>query len=207
MKSLFKSFFRSDELKSEEGLNHVSALKVGDLIEVDNDFSLPSILRGNTFQVALRALYEYEGEEEIEWALKGDDGTTVFLSYDSDDGDETVSFARKLTPVEVEGLFNLDEFATIFDDEHSAVLTDVVATEKFSGWLGTKYLRTEYAEPGYYHKSGELCGEGEPFDYFSLVSDCGNFNLNIEVWEGGETDVSISISRPLSIIKNYWGHK
>lgn len=207
MKSLFKSLFRSDELKSEEGLSHVSDLKNGDMVELDNDFSLPSLLRGNTFQVVLRALYEYEGEEAIEWVLKGDDGTTIFLSYDSDDGDESISFALKLAPVDVESIFNLDEFSTVFDDEHSAVLTDINAVENYSGWLGTKYLRTEYAEPGYYHKSGEVSGQGEPFDHFELVSDCGNFGVDIDVWDGGETDVSISMSRPISIIKNYWGQK
>ncbi|OUR99190.1 hypothetical protein A9Q81_11475 [Gammaproteobacteria bacterium 42_54_T18] len=207
MKSLFKSIFRSGELKSEEGLSHISGLKIGDMIELDNDFSLPSMLRGNTFQVVLRALYEYEEAEEIEWVLKGDDGTTVFLSYDSDDGDEIVTFGLKLTPADVENIFNLEEFSAVFDDEYSAVLTDVSAVENYSAWLGAKYLRTEYAEPGYYHKSGELSGQGEPFDHFELVSDCGNFGLNIEVWDGGETDVSISMSRPLNIIKNYWGHK
>lgn len=207
MKSLFKSLFRSGELKSEEGLSHVSGLKIGDMVELDNDFSLPDVLRGSTFQVVLRALYEYEGTEELEWVLKGDDGTTVFLSYDNDDGDETVSFGLKLKPVDVESIFNLDEFSAVFDDEHSAVLADITAGENYSGWLGGKYLRTEYAEPGYYHKSGEVSGQGEPFDHFGLVSDCGNFSVDIDVWDGGETDVSVSMSRPISIIKNYWGQK
>jgi len=207
MKSLFKSLFRSDDLKSEEGLSHVSGLKIGDMIELDNDFSLPSILRGNTFQVVLRALYEYESEEAVEWVLKGDDGTTIFLSYDSDDGDETVSFGLKLTPEDVEKIFNLDEFSTVFDDEHSAVLTDITSVEVFSDWLGAKYLRTEYAEPGYYHKSGEMEAQGEAFDHFELASDCGKYGLDIDVWDGGETDVSISMSRPINIIKHYWGQK
>ncbi len=207
MKSLFKSFFRSDELKSEEGLSHISGLKIDDMIELDNDFSLPNMLRGNTFQVVLRALYEYEGSEETEWVLKGDDGKTIFLSYCSDDGEETVSFGLKLTPIEVENIFDLNQFSTVFDDEHSAELTDITVVEAYSGWLGAKYQRIEYAEPGYYHKSGEVSGQGEPFDHFALASDCGNFDLNIEVWDGGETDVSISIKKSLNVIKNYWGHK
>jgi len=205
MKSLFKSFFSKKDMESNDGLNHVTDLKQGDMVEMDNDFSLPELLRGVTFQVAQKTLYEYEDDKETEWVLKSDTNQIVFLSYSQDDGEESVSFSLKLLPEDVGKIFDLEEFSAVFDDEYSARLDQVTPVEPFESWLGSQYLRTEFAEAGYYHKNGSFNGQGEAFDYFQLKSQCGKFGINIEVWDGGETDVSISINKPLSVIKNYWG--
>lgn len=205
MKSLIKSFFRSGEEPVGEGLNHVKHLNVGDMLELDNDYSLPDILRGRTFQVVQNSLYEYEDVDEREWVLKGDDNTTIFCTYENDDGDEEVAFGVKLTPEEVESIFNLEEFASIFDDEYSSRLLDITPIEKYTGWLGKQYDRSEFREPGCFHKTGKIEGQGEPFDYYSLSSACGGYDIGIEVWRGGETDVLIYIRKPIEIIKHYWG--
>ncbi len=207
MKSLFKSFLRKKDEASVEGLNHVSNLQSGDMVELDNDFSLPGLLRGRTLEVVQKTLYEYEDSNEIEWVLKNEDSTVVFLAYQQDDGEENLSFSMKLIPSDVESIFNMDEFSTVFDDEHSSILTEINPIEKYSEWLGKRYSRTEFAEQGFYHKTGSVSGQGEAFDYFALRSDCERFGIGIEVWEGGETDVFASINQPLSVIKDYWGQK
>ncbi|PCJ32041.1 MAG: hypothetical protein COA99_16700 [Moraxellaceae bacterium] len=203
MKSLFKSIFKKNDTLTDD-TSHVTDLQQGDMVELDNDFSLPELLRGKTFQVAQKTLYEYEDTEEVEWVLKSDNNDIIFMSHEEEDGEEIVSFGVKLAPSDVEAIFDLDEFATIFDDEYSATLRNINQSGPHEAWLGKLYSRTEFGEPGFFHKSGVTQGKGEAFDYFSLDSDCEGFSIGIEVWDGGETDVILSMNKPLSIIKNYW---
>ena len=41
---------------------------------------------------------------------------------------------------------------------------------------------------------------GEPCEMICLASDNEGFGLNIEIWDGGETEVSLTLMRPMSDI-------
>ena len=41
---------------------------------------------------------------------------------------------------------------------------------------------------------------GEPCEMICLSSDDESHSLNIEIWEGGETEVSLTLTRPISDI-------
>ena len=47
-------------------------------------------------------------------------------------------------------------------------------------------------------------GDGEPFDYYCLVDSSESHAVEIEVYPGGETDVSLTLYRDVDDIKDLW---
>jgi len=203
MKSFFKSFLNKDKPAITE-LNHPSALVVGDIIVLDDSFGLPEVLRGKRFEVSQISLAEYQGGDEKEWMLRSEDGDTLFMSCEREDGEDTLQLGIKISRDQVETLFDLEQFSTVFDDEDGAVLTTVTPVEPWTQWLAKRYTRTEFCEPGFFHKSTSKSSEGESFEFYALISDCERYGINIEVWDGGETDVSLALYRPITEIREYW---
>ncbi|MGL5393485.1 MAG: hypothetical protein ACRDA8_19265, partial [Shewanella sp.] len=103
-------------------LNHPSQLKLGDMISLDNSFALPPQLRGQQLQVEAINTYEFARSQQAEWVLKGHSHTRIFLSLAEDD-ETYLAFSLKIPRAEVEQLFDLDEFSTLFDEPGRARLT------------------------------------------------------------------------------------
>ncbi len=107
-------------------------------------------------------------------------------------------------------LFDLDRFADIFE----AGVTDIAPAHDqagFTGWLAPRYRQTAQGERGYFYEEDfrgrnvpRHEGEGEPFDYYCLANDDQAFELEVEVWPDGATDVMLTRYRPLSDIKELW---
>jgi hypothetical protein len=48
---------------------------------------------------------------------------------------------------------------------------------------------------------------GEPFEYYLLLDDDESRALEVEVYEGGDTDVVLTLYRPITDISDYWPGK
>ena len=110
----------------------------------------------------------------------------------------------------MEKIFNLDEFSKIFESKGTTLLAKDISI--VDGFIAEEYTQTVIAERGYYYEGKDfrgsqpssLEGEGEPFDYFCLVSKRGTHAVEIEVYEGGETEVYLTLYRDASDIKELW---
>ena len=109
----------------------------------------------------------------------------------------------------VERLFDLDEFARLFDSDEPPNLTLNRRRElpELEGWTAPIY-RQEAALQAYRHEGDpgsatELRG-GEEFDHYRLVGDRRRFAVEVAVFDGGRTDVALVALASESIVEEIW---
>lgn len=212
MKSFVKALWsRTKKDPESRQLDHPRDLLEGDLVNITDSYALPAQLRGGSFKVVAVATYQFEYEFETNFSLEGQDDCRLDLLIEKEDGRERAALSLSISRDVVEQLFDVDQFAEIFDEELQTVLELQQEPEELAGWTAPTYRQQSCAERGYYYQQDyrgstppDEEGEGEPFEYYSMVSDDGNYAVEIEVWDGGETDVVLTIYRPLSDIKELW---
>ena len=226
MKKLFKSIFSKQKTSELRSLDDPRNLARGDMIVLKEDYGLPTMLRGKEFQVSHVGTYQFQYRHYSECTLKGD-GPSIFLSIDEIDGEEMANFSLKIEREQVEQLFDMDEFADIFavaspndaetneGETGSAILHLKNTPTTLSGWVSDLYRQQDFGERGYYYDRSfgsmgppKTKGQGEPFEYYSLLSDDERYGIEIEVWEDGATDVFLSLYRPMTdIVELFPAHK
>jgi len=207
--SIFKKIFgRKEENPAPRNIRSVNDLQCGDMITINDSFALPPQLRGQQMQVQSVNSYDYDGDKELEWVLKGADDTLIFLSLDEDDG-VSLELSIKLKLADVETLFDLDNFADIFEDNDATTLIQTGDVERLSQWYTSSYRQSNAGETGFFHKKDHRdkntpLGKGEQFELFTLDDPEEDFGVCIEVWNDGETDVSLTLYRPASDIVDFF---
>lgn len=197
-------------------LDHPNKLLKGDMITFDDSFALPTQLRGQQLKVEAIHTYEYQRSQLCEFLLRGHSGTAIYLSYVQED-ESYLSISMKINRAVVEQLFDLDAFAEIFEEPGKATLTlqglpAELATE-FDKWLSDEYHQVEFAAFGYFHRQdyrdlkppqNDDDTRGEGFEGYSLANSDDTHALDVEVYESGDTEVMLTLYRPLTDIREYW---
>ncbi len=207
--SFFKKVFNKKSSKPEQRkLTEVKQLLIGDIIVLTDSFALPEILRGQQLQVTAINSYEYENSTQSEWTLQGTNELLIFLSLDIDDSTE-LKFALKITPEDVETLFDLDTFSEIFDEPGQAFLDRKMDSDQTASWSSEQYQQSTFAKVGYFHRKDhrsdnisayEGKDSGEQFELYALYNEDQSKGIDIEVWQDGDTDVFLTLFRPLTDI-------
>lgn len=210
--SFFKKIFNKDQPQRQ--VTKVQDLNVGDIIVLTDSFALPEALRSQQFQVSAVNSYEFEHQTDLEWVLTGNDDNELYLSLDIDDK-TYLKFSVKIQHQDVETLFDLDEFATIFDEPGQAFLTKQSDSSLTDGWTSAEYQQSVYAKVGYFHRKDHRCetlssyegkDAGEPFELYQLLDEQQGRGIELEVWQDGDTDVFLTLYRPThDIIDMYPG--
>lgn len=198
-------FSKADPVRQ---LKSVHDLLTGDIIVLTDSFALPETLRKQEFQVTAVNSYEYERYNQKEWTLTGTNDLEIFLSLDIDDK-TYLKFALKIERSDVEQLFDLDEFAVIFDEPGQAFLNRQDDNPHTSGWSDEQYQQQTFAQVGYFHRkdfSKEQLSQyegkdaGEQFELYALFNQDQSRGIDVEVWQDGDTDVFLTLYRPLTDI-------
>jgi hypothetical protein len=194
-------------------LDHPTKLIKGDMITLDDSFALPPQLRGQQLRVEAVHTYEYERSQNCEFLLRGHSGAAIFLSYVEED-DSYLSLSIKINSAQVETLFDMAEFEQIFEEPGQAKLTpkslEQAQDDEFGKWLGEDYHQVEFAAFGYFHRldyrgqKPPQDQQGEAFESYSLVNGQDSHAIDIEVYEAGDTEVMLTLYRPLTDIRQYW---
>ncbi|MFQ6370717.1 hypothetical protein [Shewanella sp. YIC-542] len=212
--SFFGKLFGKDE-QAVRQLKHPMDLRVGDMITLDDSFALPPQLRGQQLRVEAINTYEYEHSHTPEFVLKGHSAEPIYMGLEQDD-DTWLTFSIKLTRAQVETLFDLDAFAEIFDAPGNASLSPQPLTDANASheqWLAQTYHQVTFAQFGYFHRQDYRQGKppqftdsnpGEAFEAYSLMNGEEDKAVDIEVYQDGDTDVLLTLYRPLSDIRDYW---
>ena len=212
MKSFLKGVWsRTKKEPVARRLEHPRDLAVGDIIHLTDSYALPASLRDQSLRVISVGTYQYEYEFATTFALQGQGDETIDMVVEKEDGRENLALSMKINRDTVAELFDLDQFADLFSEDSQVVLERQSDPEDLSFWTAPAYRQNACAERGFFYekdyrdsKPPDEEGEGEPFDYFAATSDEGNHALEVEVWEGGETDVVLTVYRPMEDIKELW---
>jgi len=208
--SFFKRIFNKQE--DERKVNSADELKIKDIIVLTDSFALPESLRTQQFQVSAINCYEFETDTQTEWVLQGENNLELYLTIEKDD-QTYLKFALKIQHQDVESLFDLDEFAAIFDEPGQAFLNKQTDTALTSGWSSQQYQQNTFAKVGYFHRkdnrneslsSYEGKDAGEQFELYTLLDEEQSRGIDVEVWQDGDTDVFITLYRPTSDITDIY---
>jgi len=209
--SFWKNIFstQNNDESSVRELTHPKDLQTGDIIKFK--YLPQSILSNQQFQISSIGTYDFEDRHLTEFKLSGNTDETLFMMVD-DSGDETIlTISIKINRNMTEEMFDLDQFALVFDGDGHTTLTRKQEPQAYQGWTAPSYRQEICAEAGYYYKKDyrnmplpQYQGAGDPLEYYRLISDDRQFAIEAEVYEGGETDVLMTLRRPLSDIDEMW---
>ena len=204
--SFLKRIFSKED--PQRTLSDVRDLKKNDIIALSDSFGLPEALRAQQFQISAINSYEFEFKTETEWVLVGNNNIELFLTLDIDDK-TYLKFALKIEHEDVESLFDLDNFATVFDEPGQAFLEKKSDTPHTSGWTSEQYQQNIFSRIGFFHRKDhrnetlsayEGKDAGEQFELYALLDEDQSKGVDIEVWQDGDTDVFLTLYRPISDI-------
>jgi len=205
--SFFKNIFKKSSNEPRK-LTKVNQLLVGDIIVLTDSFALPESLRGQEFQVSAVNSYEFEHKVQTEWALMGTNNLEIFLSLEVDDITE-LKLSLKIQHEDVETLFDLDSFSEIFDEPGQAFLDKQKDSAITTMWSSEQYQQSVFAKVGFFHRKDhrsenlsayEGKDSGEQFELYSLYNEDQSKGVEVEVWRDGDTEVCLTLFRPLSDI-------
>ena len=208
--SFFKRIFNKQE--DERTVNSADELKVKDIIVLTDSFALPESLRTQQFQVSAINCYEFENDTQTEWVLQGENNLELYLTIEKDD-QTYLKFSLKIQHQDIESLFDLDAFATIFDEPGQAFLDKQADSSLTTGWSSLQYQQHTFAKVGYFHRkdnrneslsSYEGKEAGEQFELYSLLDEEQARGIDVEVWQDGDTDVFITLYRPTTDITDIY---
>ena len=206
MNFLKKIFNKSNN--EQRKLTEVNQLLVGDIIVLTDSFALPESLRGQDFQVKAVNSYEFENNIQTEWALVGTNALEIFLSLEVDDITE-LKLSLKIQHEDVETLFDLEQFAEVFDEPGQAFLDKKADSAITTMWSSEQYQQSVFAKVGFFHRKDhrsenlsayEGKDSGEQFELYSLYNEDQSKGVDVEVWQDGDTEVCLTLFRPLSDI-------
>ncbi|GHE84258.1 hypothetical protein [Thalassotalea profundi] len=210
--SFLKSIFKKEQ--APRTIKNAKDLMVNDIIALTDSFALPESLRAQQFQVTAVNSYEFEHKTQTEWVLSGNNNSELYLSLDVDDK-TYLKFSIKIAHADVESLFDLDEFSTIFDEPGNTTLQRLNDTDVTNGWTGEYYHQRAFCQVGYFHRKDhrqeklsqfEDEDAGEQFEFYQLLDQDEYYGVELEVWLDGDTDVFLTMYRPTSdIIDMYPG--
>jgi hypothetical protein len=204
--SFFKKIFKKDEAARQ--ITKANDLLKGDIIVLTDSFALPENLRNQQFQVTEVNSYEFETRVETEWVLTGNDDTELYLTLDIDDK-IYLKFSLKIQYEDVEALFDLDEFSTIFDEPGEAFLTRKNDSILSQGWTSEQYQQSIFSNVGYFHRKDHRSEDlsayegkesGEQFELYQLLDKEQSRGIELEVWQDGDTDIFLTFYRPTTDI-------
>lgn len=201
------NFFKSKPAPERE-LNHPSELKKGDMLTIIDSFAYPAWLKGQTLRVTGVQTYQYQHSADYELVLESDSGQVVFLQIEQEDGEQWANFSIKIQRDDVDAIFTLDEFARIFDEDDLTYIDVKNTPAELAPFLANGYQQAEAPYVCYFHEQdyrGRSLPQyeqegGEPCEVIYLSSADEKHGLNIEIWQGGDTEVSLTLCRPVSDI-------
>ncbi len=137
----------------------------------------------------LRRVCVLEGEENP---------LPLYLAVTKERGIDQIEIFQAITADITETLFNMEQLIAILEGEedagflecyqHQDNLLDKWTAPSYSQEIAAKYLTLE----------------GEPLNYYRLLSDDSQYILEINVFEQGKTDVYLGVRIPLNKIEELW---
>ena len=207
---MFRRLFggHSDDNSSVRKVSDAWDLLPGDFLKLG--YTAPNGLSDVELQVSKVHALDLGGAGRVRRVLTLDDDSE-FMLWRGEDG--KLALARVLKRKQVDQLFDIDEFARLFDHDESPnlVLKRTSVPAELDGWTAPLY-RQEAAHEAYIQNhdpattefDGTMTDDTKPIDFYRLVGDERRFALEAHVSDGGRTDVIAIALVSNSVISELW---
>ena len=207
---MFKKLF-SGKKDQPRNLESVNQLQVGDIILFKYRESLPADLREKQFEVSKIGTYEYSSGTSKEVVLKDESNGIFYMSLEEDDGEQYLTFGKKINRKQVYSLFDADAFSQLWSEQW-VDLELLEHPETLDGWLTKRYSQTIKDQQAYYYARDchdadlSQAEDGEELRFHECEGDDDHYGLNIEISDDGSTDVFLQVYCPTDVIAEMWPH-
>ena len=203
---LRRLFGRGGDEPPPPPIEHAWELKAGDFLKMA--LAAPEGLSAAELQVTTVHALDFGGPSKTRRVLELEGGRAGATQLWRDERDR-LAIARTLDRGVVERLFDLDDFATLFDPDAApnVVLERREEPGELAGWTAALY-RQEGAEQAWYHPhdpatatlDDHVTSDAEGVDHYRLVSDDRRHAVEIQVFDSGRTDVlAVALLTPGSV--------
>lgn len=213
--SLFKAIFGSrggDKGPAPRTLEHPRDLKVGDILKFG--FTDQTDLGNQQFRVESIVTLDLGGDakKKVVFNIVGTD-QAFRIAVISDKGKEYVEVGRSVLPEDVEQIFDVEQFIGLLDPDTGVnhVLHRTGEPAYLEGWTGAVY-RQEAGHNAYlyaddYRSRSLPTHESEGatgFSHYRLVTDDRQYALEVQVFDGGRTEVFLLANLAPLKIEEMW---
>ena len=203
--------FRSQDKSGTREVTTVAHLRVGDLMTLKSRLSLPEELQGATFEVSQVGTYQFDDGIYMQLMLTAADRSEVHLGFSPKNSQGELCFSKTIGHGLVSSLFDEDQFSDVFEEGFSTLSVNS-NTEGCTGWVATEYSQSKHMAEGYYFSrdmrgvevSGYQDDSSEEFRYHELRGNEDQYEISIEIWGDGETDISLGVYCPAYVIDSLW---
>ncbi len=208
---MFRRLFggRSDDKAPAREVSDAWDLRPGDFLKMG--YAAPEGLSDVELQVSKVHALDLGGAGRLRRVLTLDGGGNEFMLWRGEDG--KLALARELRRKQVERLFDVDEFARLFDHDETPnlVLERTSEPAGLDGWTASIY-RQEAAQEAYIQDQdpaitafdGTVTDDAQAIDFYRLVGDERRFALEALVFDGGRTDVIAIALVGHSVVAELW---
>jgi len=207
----WKLFNRGGDDSPPRRLSHPKELKTADIFKLG--FTEHEQLSTETFKVVGIRTYDLGGEtrKKPTFIIENENGLYQ-LSVINDNGVDKLEFGLPVIPEDINEIFTFDQFGQIFNPDLGVnqKLERHAEPERFSGWTAPLYMQeaglSAYVYQQDYRNSPmpEEADAGEGIDYLHFVSDDRKHALQVEVYDGGKTDVYLQVMLAVDKMEEMW---
>jgi len=208
MAGFFERLFGSNEPVRTRRFDHPRDLRAGDIIKMN--FLKQPELSGKTFEVTQINTYIYGNLCYPELILKDREGKIVFLMVEEEDGEEYLAFSKKVAKADIRTLLNQAQLDSILAEGAGTKITLEQTLAGFDEWLAKKYTETDDDVKGMFLKgdarylSDQEMKQTEGFSSHTLVDKSDKYALEIEVYDTGELELSVTVYHDIDEIDEMW---
>jgi len=192
-------------------LEHPRDLRAGDIIKLR--YLKQQSLSGKTFEVSQVNTYIYGNMCYPELVLKDRDGNILFLMVEEEDGEESLAFSKKIGKADIRSVLSQEQLDAILKQGAGTKVRIANKPEALKEWLVDKYTETDDHVKGVFLKgdarslSDAEMKQTEPFSSHVLMDKSDEYALEIEVYETGELELSVTVYLELNELEEMWPGK
>nr|VFK49123.1 MAG: hypothetical protein BECKTC1821D_GA0114238_10693 [Candidatus Kentron sp. TC] len=211
LKTLFRAARKDTKDDPSRVLGHPRDLQSGDIVKFG--FTAQQGISNQPLRVEVIDTCDLGGGQHKKTLFTLQGGEASFRLAVVDQGrEERLEVGISVLPEDVEQVFDTDAFIDLLDPETGVhhVLERIGEPPRLVGWVGPVY-RQEAGHNAYYHNGDyrdrrlpDTEDEGDAFSYYLLISDDRRFGLEVQVYDGGRTDVYLLVYLPVSRIEELW---
>ncbi len=204
---------RSDDPAPARILNHPSKLRPGDMIKFE--FCAQNVISNESFTVHRIGTWDLGGETTKRAVYFSEDGPQhMRFAVITDQRQETLEVARLVLPEDILQVFDQQAFVHVLEPEsgfHHALKRAHSEPDKLAGWTGQEYRQEIGLDSAYFYAEDYRnrampvhADVGTPCTFYYFVTDDRQHALEIQVYDGGRTDVFLIARLPLDKIEALW---